>query len=518
MDLDAYRSQAEAFVAELGAEYHEHFAGLKEEFEVEAIYARHEGLFTADAVARLREQTDAAATLGEDAARRARMLLDFAVEGHMGLISTDLEAELAQREAGVTLSIEGDGEAIPFREATIVQANEPDRDRRAAIETARLEATETHLNPLDREALERTRAKARELGWPSYRALCEELKGLDLDRLSRATRAFTAATEAPYDALVAPVVERTLDLPLHELVRSDLPRLFRAEEADAAFSADALMPSFEATLGGLGIDPAAQPNVLLDVESRPGKSPRAFCVPVRVPQDVRLVLPPVGGRDDFVALLHEGGHVQHYAHVDAALAFEYRHLGDNAVTEAFAFLFDHLAEDPDWLRARLDVEDADGALAAHARATRLIYLRRYAAKLAYELDVHAAAPPDDEALGARYATLLGNAARVAWPSETYLADLDPGFYVAAYLRAWALETHLRAHLRERFGERWFAQREAGDALRALWRDGQRLNAEELLGELTGAELDFGALLVDLGLADATQTRPAGAEATPAEPA
>src|ERR1044072_4592994 len=120
MDLDAYRSEAEDFVAELGAEYHEHFAGLKEGFEVEAIYARHEALFTADAVARLREQADAAASRGEDAARRARMLLDFAVEGHIGLISTDLEAELAQREAGVRLSIEGDGEAIPFREAAIV--------------------------------------------------------------------------------------------------------------------------------------------------------------------------------------------------------------------------------------------------------------------------------------------------------------------------------------------------------------------------------------------------------------
>jgi len=88
---------------------------------------------------------------------------------------------------------------------------------------------------------------------------------------------------------------------------------------------------------------------------------------------------------------------------------------------------------------------------------------------------------------------------VPWPAESWLADVDPAFYVACYLRAWALETHLRAHLRERFGERWFAQREAGDALRALWRDGQRLSAEELLGELTGAELDFGALLADLRL-------------------
>lgn len=511
MDLEAYRTEAEQFVAALGAEYYEHFAGLKPDFDVAAIYERHRALFDADAVMRLRERAERAAARGDDARRRARMLLDFAVEGHIGLATTDLEEELAQREAGAMLSIEGDGGAIPFREASIVQANEPDARRRAAIEAARLEVVERQLNPLYVEALERTRATARALGWPSYRALCEELKGLDLDRLARATRAFTAATEQPYATLVGPVVEQTLGIALDELARSDLPRLFRFEQADAAFAAAALMPSYEATLRGLGIDPAAQPNVLLDVEPRPAKSPRAFCVPVRVPDDVRLVLPPVGGRDDFVALLHEGGHVQHYAHVDRELPFEYRHLGDNAITEAFAFLFDHLAEDPEWLRTRLGIEDRDGALAAHARATRLIYLRRYAAKLAYELDLHAAAPPSDAALRDRYATLLGAAARVHWPAETYLAEVDPGFYVAAYLRAWALETHLRAHLRERFGERWFERPEAGDALRALWRDGQRLSAEELLGELTGAELDFSALLADLGLAAGDAAPPASAQ-------
>ena len=507
MDLAAYRLQAEAFTAELGEEHHAHFAGLKRDFAPEPIYARHADLFTADAVARLREQADAASARGEDAGRRARMLLVFAVDGHLGLVSTDLESELAQREAGLTLSPDdGTGRAILFREATIVQANEPDRERRLTIEAARLKATETHLNPLHRELLERTRATARELGWPSYRALCEQLKGLDLERLSRATEAFTRATEDAYAPLVGPVVERTLEgVALEHLQRADLPRLFRFAEADAAFDGAQLLPSFEATLDGLGIDPATQRNVHLDVASRPGKSPRAFCVAVRVPQDVRLVVPPIGGRDDFIALLHEGGHVEHFAHVDPALAFEYRHLGDNAITEAFAFLFDHLVENPEWLRARLGVQDPDGVLAAHARATRLIYLRRYAAKLSYELDVHAPDPPDDETLRERYATLLGHAARVRWPRETYLADLDPGFYVAAYLRAWALETHLRAHLRERFGERWFARREAGDALRALWRDGQRLSAEELLGELTGAELDFGALLADLEIPEGVPT-------------
>jgi hypothetical protein len=73
MDLDAYRHTAERFITELMREYYRHYAGLKDSFEIEAIYAAHEGLFTRDAVPALRE-LDARITEDGDERRRARML------------------------------------------------------------------------------------------------------------------------------------------------------------------------------------------------------------------------------------------------------------------------------------------------------------------------------------------------------------------------------------------------------------------------------------------------------------
>ena len=108
---------------------------------------------------------------------------------------------------------------------------------------------------------------------------------------------------------------------------------------------------------------------------------------MRVPDEVYLVIAPVGGREDFAALFHEAGHTEHYAHVDASLPVEDRYLGDNSVTEGFAFLFEHLASDPEWLRRRLGIEDPE-PIVRHERAARLVFLRRYAAKLAYELELH----------------------------------------------------------------------------------------------------------------------------------
>lgn len=340
---------------------------------------------------------------------------------------------------------------------------------------------------------------ARELGWPSYRAMCEDVQHIDLGALERETAAFAAATESAYETIVDPPLRRAVGVGLDQLRRSDLPWFFRAAGADVHFSVERLMPSFRATLAGLGIDVDAQANVTLDVERRAQKSPRAFCAPVRVPSEVYLVVPPVGGRDDYFALFHEGGHAQHFAHVEPALPWEFRALGDNSITEAFAFLFDHLIEDPEWLRRHLGVEDPEGRLAAHARAEQLVYMRRYGAKLAYELELHANGDGLD-ALAAVYAQRLSAAVKVDWPAETYLTDVDPGFYVASYLRAWSLETHLRAQLRARFGPAWFDEPAAGEWLKELWRDGQRLRADELLEQVAGAELDFGAMLGALGLA------------------
>ena len=97
---------------------------------------------------------------------------------------------------------------------------------------------------------------------------------------------------------------------------------------------------------------------------------------------------------------------------------------------------------------------------------------------------------------AQYADRLTKALRIAWPRASWLADVDGGFYAACYLRAWALETRWRAALRERFGERWFAEPAAGRWLRELWAMGQRLDAGELLAETLGGAIDFADLAAE----------------------
>ena len=93
----------------------------------------------------------------------------------------------------------------------------------------------------------------------------------------------------------------------------------------------------------------------------------------------------------------------------------------------------------------------------------------------------------------RYVELLADALKISPSDADYLDDIDASFYVTEYLRAWAFEAQLRASLRERFGNAWFARREAGSLLRELWAEGQRQTADELLQEVTGAEIEMEAV-------------------------
>jgi hypothetical protein len=492
IDLDSYREAAEAFISAIDREYYLQGAGHKAELELEPIYARHSWLFEPDGVAGLREL--AAAAPPGDERRRLRYLLGFALDGCIGAATKGEAEEVAMLEA--TLEVETSAGKTPYRQVAVEQANEADAGRRAELEDARDAVLVDRLNPLHTAALERAHELCRELGWDGYAAAYADVRSLDLEALGDQTAAFLEATEGPYPAAVDPLLRDAELPPLGALRRSDVARFFRAPDLDLHFPAGSLVGSLERTLAGLGIELSGQGNVHLDTEPRETKSPRAFCSPVRVPDEVYLVIAPVGGRDDYAALFHEAGHTEHYASVDASMPFEFRHLGDNSVTESFAFLIEGLTESStQWLESRLGVEDAT-AIVAQARATRFVFLRRYAAKLAYELELHAPSP-DFATMPARYAGLLGSATRIRWTDASWVSDVDPGFYVACYLRAWALETHWRRALRERFGERWFAEAEAGEWLRRLWSHGQRLDADELLAEELGETLDFGVMVEDL---------------------
>jgi hypothetical protein len=478
-ELDSYREQADRFLAAIDEEYYLHYAGLKDTLELEPIYEEFADLTSL-------ERANALGT-SVDGDRRIRELWRFACQGHLGNLTREHAERAAEVEATLTVNV--DGEEIPYRMIRPTVANEPDRERRKRLELARNALTEEHLLPIQLEAFAVEQEGVHRLGAPNYAELHRRL-GFRLDELAQQVRGFLDETEAMFAQSTDRLFRARVGLGLDEAERWDIARIFRAPEWDPAFPAEGMLPALAGTLADLGIDLHAQENVELDVEQREKKSPRAFCAPIEVPQRVVLVIQPIGGVDDWRALFHEAGHTEHYAHTNADLPMEDRRLGDFAVTEGWAMLMEHLVQDAAWLNRRLDVP-RPGEFVAEGAAGLLYLVRRYCAKLLYEIELHEA--DDPVPLRKRYVELLSDALQIE-PSETdYLGDVDAGFYVTEYVRAWAFEAQLKRFFREQFGSTWFAQPSAGSLLRELWSEGQRLTADELLKELTSAEIELEAV-------------------------
>ena len=157
-ELDAYREQADRFIAELDEEYYLHYAGLKEAFELAPIYERHADL--------TRLEKARSIGLAVNGGRGVRELWRFACEGYLGDLTREYAERAAMLEAELEVTV--DGQTIPYRMIRPTIANEPDRARRERLDRVRVEIVEERLNPIHLEAVEIEQRAVRELGAPTY--------------------------------------------------------------------------------------------------------------------------------------------------------------------------------------------------------------------------------------------------------------------------------------------------------------------------------------------------------------
>jgi hypothetical protein len=374
-------------------------------------------------------------------------------------------------------------------------SNSPNREYRMALDRACATARADGLNAIRRERFQVEYDEIAGLGYTRYVDAIAELSGIDLDALGRDADGFLADTADMYVECLARVVKRRLGIPLGDLDRADASWLFRADQYDAGFDGNKLLETARRQMREMELDPEQSGRVRFDTDEREGKQPRAFCVPVRVPEEVFLVLRPHGGHADYRTFWHELGHAMHFASPSRDLPFAARWLGDNSVTEGYAMLWDHVTLVPQWLERYTTLGRAEAANLAFELSVHELYMvRRYAAKLNYELNLHRRG---GSGAAHEYVDRLTQATRFRYHEADHLADVDPGFYAARYLRAWQLEAVLANHLAGRFGDDWYRNPDAGALVQSLMAQGQAKPAHELAHQVTGVELGFGAITARL---------------------
>jgi hypothetical protein len=469
-------------------------AGHVSSVELSPIYQRHASVSDRESLELVLEAYRSAPAGSEDA-RSARALLDWQVDSYTSRALASLEErEIAwEHDAIVRLS---DGRQIPYQRAAIEIANSTDRAERLMIDDARAALVERELAPVRRERFEREHDLVAALDIaPSYIDAVGSLGGVGLRALGEQCAVFLRATQSMWDDILRERLQKDLGILPSDAARSDSLALSRASYFDRFFGAAEMEGVVRRQACEMALDPEAGGRVQYDTADREGKRARAFCAPVRIPDEVHLVMRPHGGVSDWMTLLHELGHALHFANMRGDLPFEFRWLGDNSVTEGYAMLFDHRLQDSGWLRRYTSIAGADlGKFLRVAGFEELRFLRRYAAKLLYELDLHGGEVSWSD-LPDAYAERLTAATGFRYSPADAFVDVDPRFYAARYLQAWQLQAVLAESLVDQFDQDWWRNPRSGPWVsQALFAEGQRELAGELALRVAGRELSFAPLI------------------------
>src|SRR6478736_3727468 len=310
-----FESRLERYLFERSEEWRAVRVGEKEVSEQAEIVRRYADLFS-------REQLDALREVEERESGDARELLyRLRKTCESGLVSAQLaerEDELENRLLAARVTFKG--EEMPLRNAQAKLAVLPEYADREELGEIQADAS-AKFNDDRLELLRASEELAADLsGIADAIERNEEEKDISLRELSKALHAAADASSDSYTGLSGRWFDKLLGDDHPEVPTSfHTAWMRRLSPLESTYTKDRATEICLQTLEALGFDLNAQPNIKLDLDDRPQKSPRACVIASDPPKIVHLITRAQGGLHDYQAFMHEAGHALHYAGCDPSL-------------------------------------------------------------------------------------------------------------------------------------------------------------------------------------------------------
>jgi hypothetical protein len=485
--LSEYRQRYGTYHSDINRQEYLYRSGRKEKRETAHITGEYSDLFTLSVAQELGQLLEGVAENRETERASIKRLIAFARTGNLAARTREITEEIESFETSAL--IDWDGQKIGFRRSAELLANEPDPLRRRDLSARRNDVIKG-AQDMRAERFAIMQGVASSLAYRNYAAMQGDLHGIDYQRLDEAAKVVLSKTDRAYVSALSRLYARKIEIPIDEASQADLGYLHRFDEFDHFFARERMIETYRELFADLGFRADKQKNVEIDSEARPGKE--SFCSPIRVPEEIKLVTDLTGGQMNYREFLRAAGQAQNYAWTSVHLYPEFRIASERAVKASWGMLLENQMFDRHWLLGTFGFIESEWF--RHVLALlRLMAVRAAVAKLDYELGFYSGSGNT----GARYTELMTDAVRVRFNEAGHLCDVSDDLQPANYLRACALESQLREHLKSKFGLRWWASRKAGEMLIDLWNLGERYTAEELASMIGLGKLDFDWLAKDL---------------------
>jgi oligoendopeptidase F len=213
-----------------------------------------------------------------------------------------------------------------------------------------------------------------------------------------------------------------------------------------------------------------------DIEDIKNKYPSPICFFVKIPNDIRILYKRESPYFDLQGCFHETGHAMHATSVDANNEYWDKYRISMGIAEVFSIFFERLTKNSNYISLLLD-SDKDNKvldkLTSRNHFMELFFITFYTANSLMKLEYWKKNLSIDQACKV-YSRLIKEYTGFDIPGQYWLLHHilpESIMYVPSYLLAAVRAAELDTYIRNRFGDKWWKEKEAGKDLRRIMRPG-----------------------------------------------
>ena len=401
-----------------------------------------------------------------------------------GLIDHFLQYRLMPYEAEMRIWMQGaaayvDGKKIYMREI-IPYCQKSSNHRQRLILQKEVSALCKFLKPFLFNYWDMLlRLLKKRLGYKDYLEYCTQKKGIDYSFFYKLVQKILDLTDEFYYDLMQDWAKRRYGLMLEDLTRFDAINLLSLKEFDPISPSDGIKRFIDFLKDFWKIDINNMSGLYLDISKNEKKSAQAMSFIIQIPEEIYVVIRPIGGWTDLETIAHELGHGISAVYTDPDLPLEDRDLATNyIISEIFAFLMQNVVISRLFLIEILKIKrELAETIYYHKVLKDLSVFRRYAAKFITEYEMFS---KGDISNGNLYSEYLSRYTGFYYQPESHLFDLVPELYCLDYVIGWIAEAILEKYFKERYGEGWMLNRDAVEEIKGWWKQGNKHDVFQFL--------------------------------------
>ncbi len=217
-----------------------------------------------------------------------------------------------------------------------------------------------------------------------------------------------------------------------------------------------------------------------DTEDRKNKYPSPICFFVKIPEDIRILYKKESPYFDLQACFHESGHAMHASSIDSRNEYWDKYRISMGTAEIFSIFLERMTKNREYISSLSNLtqdQNMVNKLISRVNFMELFFVTFYAAnslmKLEYwkeNLSIHKASE--------LYSRLIKEYTGFDIPGEYWLLHHilpESIMYVPSYLLAAVRAAELDIYVRNKYGDKWWKEKEVGKDLREIMKPGAKID-------------------------------------------